>query len=142
MADHEPDKVQGMTANGTMDVEGNFIRRISPIREEARQDVRPSLDHDSSSYERGEAEQHPSPPGDPTPSAGTRPSSKHSHPFSQHVIALIAPFAMLGLLARLGLEALTGNYDGKSVFNLAWVQGMGCFVMGLAAGLREPISQL
>lgn len=142
MADHDTDRIHDKPTNGNLDVEGNFVRRISSIREEAREEVRPSLDHDSSSYAQGEAEQLPSPPGDPTPSAGIRSPSKHSHPFSPHVIALIAPFAMLGLLARLGLEALTGNYAGKSVFNLAWVQGMGCFIMGLAVGLREPISQL
>ena len=48
---------------------------------------------------------------------------------------------MFGLLVRLGLQALT-NFDGAAVFPLAWVQGMGCLIMGIAAGLREPISQL
>lgn len=80
-------------------------------------------------------------PDDPPPEAAIRPPSKHSAPFSYQSIALIAPGAIFGLLARLGLEALT-SYDGQSVFSLAWVQGMGCFIMGLAAGLREPIAQL
>lgn len=108
------------------------IRRLSSAREEAREDVR--FTEESSTSE-------PSRPGEPLPSAAFRPPSKHSDPFSHHVIALLAPFAMFGLLARLGLEALT-DYDGKSVFPLAWVQGVGCFVMGVAVGLREPIAQL
>lgn len=80
-------------------------------------------------------------PDEPPPEAAVRPPAKHSHPFSQHVLATLALPGLLGLLARLGLEALT-DYDGQSVFSLAWVQGIGCFIMGLAVGLREPISQL
>lgn len=90
--------------------------------------------------ETNSAETPPSEPDDPPPEAAVRPPAKHSHPFSQHVLAILAPSGIFGLLARLGLEALT-DYDGQSVFSLAWVQGIGCFIMGLAAGLREPISQ-
>jgi len=106
------------------------IRRLSSAREEALEDTR--FSDESSERSR---------PAEPPPSAAIRPPSKHAHPFSYHVLTLMAPFAMFGLLARLGLQALT-NFDGEAVFPLAWVQGAGCFFMGIAAGLREPISQL
>lgn len=32
--------------------------------------------------------------------------------------------------------------DGQSIFELAWAQGVGCGVMGLALGLREEIDAL
>ncbi|KAF8304791.1 hypothetical protein DL93DRAFT_2066780 [Clavulina sp. PMI_390] len=125
------------------------IRRLSSAKEEAQEEIRPTLggdedDRPSSQSGDGNGEDLEknttvSPPGEPAPPAAVRPP-QHSHPFSPHVIAILAPFAMFGLLARLGLEALT-NYNGKSVFVLAWVQGVGCLFMGLAAGLREPISQ-
>ncbi|KAF9513233.1 hypothetical protein BS47DRAFT_1459020 [Hydnum rufescens UP504] len=33
------------------------------------------------------------------------------------------------------------TFQGASVFPLAWVQALGCLVMGLAFGLREPITK-
>ena len=86
----------------------------------------------------------PSPPKSPQPDTATRPppkASKSYHPLSLPVVALLAPSAILGLLARLGIEALA-NYDGKAIFPLAWVQAAGCFFMGLTVGLREPITRL
>ena len=106
------------------------IRRLSSAREEALEDTRFSDENSERSR-----------PAEPPPSAAIRPPFKHAHPFSHHILTLMAPFAMFGLLARLGLQALT-NFDGEAVFPLAWVQGMGCFFMGIVAGLREPISQL
>jgi CrcB protein len=106
------------------------VQRLSSAREEALEAVR--FSDESSEQSR---------PAEPPPSAAIRPPSKHAYPFSHHVLALLAPFAMFGLLARLGLQALT-NFDGGAVFPLAWVQGVGCFFMGIAAGLREPLSQL
>ncbi|KAG9088785.1 hypothetical protein FS749_001903 [Ceratobasidium sp. UAMH 11750] len=75
----------------------------------------------------------------PPPIAATAPPARTYHPLSWHVVALLAFPAVLGVLARLGVHALT-TYDGDSVFALAWVQGMGCFVMGLAVGRRETIT--
>lgn len=118
-----------------------YPNRVSLARQEAREELRSSDDHEDPEQQHPHPHPHPHPPADPPTAAAIRPPSKHSNPFSHHVIALLAPFAMLGLLARLGLEALT-DYNGNSVFALAWVQGVGCFVMGIAAGLREPISQL
>lgn len=94
------------------------IRRLSSAREEALEDTRFSDDGSERSR-----------PAEPPPSAAIRPPSKHAHPFSYHVLTLMAPFAMFGLLARLGLQALT-NFDGEAVFPLAWVQGAGCFLWG------------
>ena len=108
----------------------NNIQRLSPACEGPLEAV-------MSSDESSEGSR----PAEPPPSAAIRPPSKHAHPFSHHVLALMAPFAMFGLLARLGLQALT-NFDGGPIFPLAWVQGVGCFFMGIAVGLREPLSQL
>ncbi|KAG8962441.1 hypothetical protein FRC03_004248 [Tulasnella sp. 419] len=60
-------------------------------------------------------------------------------PCDVRVIALLAPASIFGLLARLGVHALA-TYDGQSVFAFAWVQAIGCFVMGLCLGWREIIS--
>ena len=69
------------------------------------------------------------------------PPSKVYHPFSPHVIALLMPASIFGVLARVGLLGLTG-YDGHAIFPLAWVQAAGCFVMGFALEMKEPIGQL
>ncbi|KAL5530691.1 hypothetical protein ACEPAF_6949 [Sanghuangporus sanghuang] len=59
-------------------------------------------------------------------------------PFAYPVITSLIPGSIFGVLARLGLLALT-NYDEHSIFALAWVQGAGCLVMGFGLGLREQI---
>ncbi|XP_006460286.1 hypothetical protein AGABI2DRAFT_150254 [Agaricus bisporus var. bisporus H97] len=48
--------------------------------------------------------------------------------------------SILGTLARLGLLAMT-EYNGQSIFSLAYVQALGCLIMGFALRLREPIGQ-
>ncbi|TFK23234.1 hypothetical protein FA15DRAFT_687942 [Coprinopsis marcescibilis] len=53
---------------------------------------------------------------------------------------VLTPASILGLLARLGLQAL-GSFDGQSVFPLLYVQGLGCFVMGICLRLKEPLGQ-
>jgi hypothetical protein len=60
------------------------------------------------------------------------------HPFSPAVIALLMPASVFGVLARLGLQAL-GTYDGKSIFPLAYPQGVGCLIMGIALPLKDTI---
>ncbi|CAE7099629.1 unnamed protein product [Rhizoctonia solani] len=75
----------------------------------------------------------------PPPIAATAAPSRSYHPLSWPVISLLALPSVLGVLARLGIHSLT-TYDGDSVFALAWVQGMGCFVMGLALGKRQAIT--
>jgi len=62
-------------------------------------------------------------------------------PFSIPVVALLIPSSILGVLARLGLLAMT-SYDGESIFPLAYVQAVGCLTMGLGLRLKEPIAQL
>jgi len=49
------------------------------------------------------------------------------------------PAAVFGTLARLGLDALT-SYPGESIFPLAYVQGVGCLIMGFCLALKQPIS--
>ncbi|KZT36852.1 hypothetical protein SISSUDRAFT_988521 [Sistotremastrum suecicum HHB10207 ss-3] len=48
------------------------------------------------------------------------------------------PASVLGTLTRLGILALC-NYDGNDIFPLAWVQATGCFVMGFAVTLKDPL---
>ncbi|KAI0750734.1 CrcB-like protein-domain-containing protein [Daedaleopsis nitida] len=68
------------------------------------------------------------------------PPSKIYRPLSFPVIALLMPASVFGVLARLGLQAIT-TYDGMSIFPLAWVQAAGCLVMGFALALKEPFGR-
>jgi hypothetical protein len=58
-----------------------------------------------------------------------------------HVLLLLIPASIFGVLARLGLEALV-TYDGQSISTLAYVQGLGCFVMGFGLEMKESMSNL
>lgn len=69
------------------------------------------------------------------------PRPKSYHPFSPYVLALLVPASIFGVLSRLGLQALV-TYDGNSIFPLAYVQAVGCLIMGFGLGLKEPIGQL
>jgi fluoride exporter len=71
----------------------------------------------------------------------SKPERASRGPFHPYALALLIPGSIFGLLARLGINALV-NYPGSSVFSLAWVQGLGCFVMGFCLGVREPISEM
>jgi CrcB protein len=62
------------------------------------------------------------------------------HPLSFHVVALLMPFSVFGVLARLGLSALA-TYSGQSIFSLACVQAAGCLIMGFCLALKEPFSR-
>lgn len=76
----------------------------------------------------------------PPSDAEELPPSKIYHPLSPHVLALLMPFSIFGALARLGLQALT-TFNGQSVFALAYVQATGCFIMGIALGMRAPFGR-
>ncbi|KAG6866463.1 hypothetical protein C0991_003981 [Blastosporella zonata] len=77
----------------------------------------------------------------PTSELSTRGKPAAYHPLSIHVVALLIPASIFGTLARLGLSALA-KYDGRSIFPLAYAQGLGCLIMGFAVGLKEPFSRL
>jgi CrcB protein len=77
---------------------------------------------------------------DQPPESHLQPSKVY-RPFSVHVLALLAPASILGVLGRLGLQALM-HYDGQSIFPLAYVQAIGCLFMGLGLGLKLPLGQL
>ncbi|KAI0053010.1 hypothetical protein FA95DRAFT_1509401 [Auriscalpium vulgare] len=66
------------------------------------------------------------------------PPAKVYHPMSPAVLALLMPASVFGVLARLGVVALV-NYDGRSIFPLAYAQGIGCLIMGTALRLKDPI---
>ncbi|KAI0327134.1 hypothetical protein GY45DRAFT_1167291 [Cubamyces sp. BRFM 1775] len=68
------------------------------------------------------------------------PPSKIYHPLSFPVLALLMPASIFGVLARLGLQAIT-TYDGRSIFPLAWVQAAGCLIIGFALGMKEPFGR-
>ncbi|KAI0073454.1 CRCB-domain-containing protein [Panus rudis PR-1116 ss-1] len=68
------------------------------------------------------------------------PASKTYRPLSPHVLALLMPASVFGVLARIGIQALVG-YDGHSIFPLAWAQFMGCLVMGFGLGIRDSLGQ-
>ncbi|KAI0677571.1 CrcB-like protein-domain-containing protein [Trametes maxima] len=78
---------------------------------------------------------------DRPPSAEEKlPPSKIYHPLSFPVLALLMPASIFGVLARLGLQAIT-TYDGRSIFPLAWVQAAGCLIMGFALEMKEPFGR-
>ena len=62
------------------------------------------------------------------------------HPLNWEILALLMPASVFGVLARLGLSALT-SYAGESIFPLAYVQGVGCLVMGFCLALKVPLSE-
>ncbi|PPQ98533.1 hypothetical protein CVT24_004024 [Panaeolus cyanescens] len=70
----------------------------------------------------------------PSSSQGVPPQKIYG-PLSFPVLALLMPASVFGVLARLGLLALM-NYDGHSVFPLAYVQAVGCLIMGFAVKLK------
>lgn len=88
-------------------------------------------------YDITEAETVERPPG----SDDSIPSSKTYSPLSFPVIALLMPASVFGVLARLGLVALM-DYDGHSVFPLAYPQAVGCLIMGFAICLKKTIGEL
>lgn len=69
------------------------------------------------------------------------PPVKIYRPYSIHVLALLMPASIFGVLARLGLQALV-TYDGHSIFPLAYVQATGCFIMGIALGTKASFGNL
>lgn len=77
----------------------------------------------------------------PAEDEGIKPQWKIYPPLSFAVLVLLVPASILGTLARLGLLAMT-TYDGESIFPLAYVQALGCLIMGFAIRLKEPIGQL
>ncbi|KAM5540460.1 hypothetical protein V8D89_005918 [Ganoderma adspersum] len=113
----------------------NLSRGISSLRAR-RSDVGTILAHHQSV---GDAESLAS--IDRPPSEEDKlPPSKIYKPLSFPVLAMLMPASIFGVLARLGLQAIT-TYDGREIFPLAWIQGLGCLIMGFALGLKEPIGR-
>ncbi|EJD01122.1 uncharacterized protein FOMMEDRAFT_158255 [Fomitiporia mediterranea MF3/22] len=86
----------------------------------------------------------PQPPDEAEVAEGAATSPDQSEkpkvypPLAYPVITSLIPGSIFGVLARLGILAITG-YDQHSIFPLAWVQGTGCLIMGFALGLRDQI---
>ncbi|KAH9899918.1 CrcB-like protein-domain-containing protein [Cubamyces lactineus] len=119
----------------TMSPSPTPIRRLSTASR-LRSDVGSVLAHHSSV---GDAESLAS--IDRPPSELEKlPPAKIYHPLSFPVLALLMPASIFGVLARLGLQAIT-TYDGRSIFPLAWIQGAGCLIIGFALGMKEPFGR-
>ena len=89
-------------------------------------------------------EPNPEAPHTPEPVSEPPEDRKELSPpgiLSWEAIALLAPFGILGLLARLGITAIA-TYRNQAIFSLAWVQAVGCFVMGLAQYQKPFIMSL
>ena len=116
-----------------------------PRLKHRRQSVSSVLSHHTSIHSAASLASLDRPPSrtEPTPEHPSEklPAAKTYHPLSPHVIALLMPASIFGVLARLGIQALVG-YEGTSAFPLAWVQVMGCFVMGFGVGIKDPLGQL
>ena len=54
--------------------------------------------------------------------------------------AIIIPFAILGLLIRLGLNSIE-TFAGQQVFALVWPQFIGCLILGSLVATREWIEK-
>ncbi|TFK43473.1 CrcB-like protein-domain-containing protein [Crucibulum laeve] len=119
--DFLPYNVDGCSEQGLQDVES------------APQEEEPTIE-DAIDIEAAETVDRP-----PSINEGIRPS-KIYEPFSFPVLALLAPASIFGVLARLGLVALA-TYDGESIFPLAYVQALGCFIMGFGLRLKEQFGQ-
>jgi len=78
--------------------------------------------------------------GDATTEEVLEPPPQLFHPLNWEILALLMPASVFGVLARLGLVSLT-SYNGESIFPLAYVQGVGCLVMGFCLALKVPISE-
>ncbi|KAI5124936.1 hypothetical protein M0805_007363 [Coniferiporia weirii] len=80
------------------------------------------------------------PPGTVEIEEGTlrEPQAKTYAPLSLPVLTSLMAASVFGVLSRLGLLALSG-YDEHSIFPLAWVQAMGCLIMGFSLGLKDQI---
>ena len=76
----------------------------------------------------------------PSHEDGIRPP-KIYEPLSFPVLVLLMPASIFGVLSRLGLQALT-TFDGQSIFPLAYVQAVGCLIMGMGMRVKEPLGQL
>ena len=77
---------------------------------------------------------------DVTPEEVVEPPPQLFHPLNWEILALLMGASVFGVLARLGLGALT-YYDGQSIFPLAYVQGVGCLIMGFCLALKVPITE-
>jgi len=77
----------------------------------------------------------------PPSEAEELPPAKIYRPLSIHVLALLMPASIFGVLARLGLQALT-TYNGQAIFSLAYVQATGCFIMGIGLRMKVPFGNL
>ncbi|KZT20396.1 hypothetical protein NEOLEDRAFT_1140852 [Neolentinus lepideus HHB14362 ss-1] len=77
---------------------------------------------------------------DRPPAEASLQRSKVYYPLSPHVLALLMPASVLGVLARLGLDALS-TYNGQKIFSLAYTQAVGCFIMGFSLEFKESLGR-
>ncbi|CAL1716250.1 unnamed protein product [Somion occarium] len=111
-----------------------------PALRQRRLSVSSALSHHTSISSAASLASIDRPPSRTSSPEGKLPASKIYHPLSPHVLALLMPASIFGVLARLGIQALVG-YDGRSIFPLAWVQVVGCVIMGVGVEIKDPLGQ-
>ena len=98
----------------------------------------PAYDDDRAS-EDPEQTRPPRQPSPPPEEANAPPPEEEITPLrlTAHYSSLVLS-SMIGCLFRLGLTAL-GTYDGRIIYPIAWSQGVGCGIMGLALASKNEI---
>jgi len=82
---------------------------------------------------------------DPTSSSRSQRGNIEPPPEDMTHYRLLAHYSILvlasmaGCLIRLGLTAM-GTYPGASIFPIAWSQGVGCAIMGLALARKKELT--
>lgn len=114
----------------------------SPVRSQDPSDLsrfRSSHQTTSSLSEDPELPRPPRPPSPEGPEANAPPPTEEVTPLrlTAHYSILVLA-SMVGTLIRLGLEGLA-SYDGMAIYSLAWAQGAGCGIMGLALARKNEI---
>ncbi|WVO16680.1 hypothetical protein L204_104360 [Cryptococcus depauperatus] len=130
-------KASNTLQDATLNQENGAAYHSSPTRSPSRRLI---LTQTRSSISADPERPQPSkPPSPPPPEANAPPPSQEvTHlRLAAHYAGLVLA-SMLGCIARLGLNAL-GTYDGMIIFPLAWSQGVGSGIMGLALSKKNDI---
>lgn len=120
----------------------NVAEAISPASEEARRLSASSLASISAPPSEEEVREGGYPEDVDADEKERKPAVPRVYaPFSLPVLASLAGPSVFGVLARLGLLAIT-SYDGRAIFPLAWAQAVGCLIMGFMLGLKDQVGAL
>ncbi|ORY20917.1 CrcB-like protein-domain-containing protein [Naematelia encephala] len=104
--------------------------------------IHPSISRNTDMTRSSLDPERPDPPRPPSPPPREEnappPADEVTHSrLAAHYSGLVLA-SMIGTLIRLGLDALA-TYDGMVIYSLAWSQGVGCGIMGLALARKNDI---